>query len=203
MRPRLRGLFLPVVSKLEAQKTGFDFAKTRGIKMQNRSIAGALSLCLLLPAASAEALEQIYVQSGKLLHPAGKSLLDDIEIGAGWALPWQSDDGKWRSRVDLGLGFTNSKSDDAWRLMISPVLRYQPWQSTFFELGVGLAYISKTLWAPGHDMGGHWQFENRLGVGHDFGNFELSLNLTHYSNGGLQQQNPGAEMLGIRFARKF
>lgn len=171
--------------------------------MQKRLIAGGLGLFLLLPAASAQALEQVYVQSGKLLHPGGKNLLDDIEVGAGWALPWQSEAGEWRSRVDVGLGFTNSKSDDAWRLMISPVLRYQPRQSTFFELGVGLAYISNTLWAPGHDMGGHWQFENRLGVGHDFGSFELSLNLTHFSNGGLEKQNPGAEMLGIRLARKF
>jgi len=46
-------------------------------------------------------------------------------------------------------------------------------------------------------------FENRLGVEHDFGSFELSLNLTHFSNGGLEKQNPGAEMLGICLARKF
>ena len=169
-----------------------------------RRIIVGLNALLMLSAA--QAVDQIYVQGGALVRPAGKTFPDDVEAGLAWTLPWQWDGGRLSSRLNIALGYTDGKSHSSWRTLAMPALRYQTSvgdRGVFAELGIGVSYLSHAQWASGHDLGSHLQFMERLGIGYRFGKNELGLNLTHVSNGGFEQPNPGAEIVSIRFAHDF
>ena len=56
------------------------------------------------------------------------------------------------------------------------------------------------------DIGGHLQFTSALAFGARFGRYEqfsLSLRAQHTSNGGLNEHNPGLDMVGLSFAIEF
>lgn len=163
----------------------------------------ALTIGLLAPAA-APAVDLAYLQGGALVRPSAEGFPDDIEAGVGWALPWQWADGRLRSQLQAGLGYTENDGHAAWRVLVAPVLRYQPEAGgAFAEFGLGVAYLSNTRWAARHDLSSHLQFDSRLGAGYRFGQQEVSLNLTHFSNGGTTKPNRGAEVVSLRFARDF
>lgn len=168
-------------------------------------VAGVLALPALLTG-SAQAVEQVYVEGGTLLNPAGKSFPDDVEAGLGWSLPWQWFGGSLTSRLNIGIGYIDGKANGSWRALAIPMLRYQMGSGSrgaFAELGIGVTYLSNTRLAPDHDMSSHLQFIDRLGIGYRFDDNELSLNLTHISNAGLEQPNPGAETVSLRYSRRF
>ena len=167
-------------------------------------IGGVIYLCIAALPGFAQADEQLYLQTGALLRPSGDSFPNDIEAGLAYSLPWQWNDGRLTSKLDIGLGFTDSKSSHSLRAIVMPLLHYQTASSgVFVEAGIGLAYLSNSQWGSRHDLGSHLQFEQRLGIGYDFGNYDLSLNITHLSNGGLKDPNPGAETASVRFAHNF
>lgn len=168
-------------------------------------VAWVIALPELLTS-SAQAAEEFYFQGGVLLNPAGKSFPDDVEAGLGWSLPWQWVGGSLTSRLNIGVGFIDGKAEDSWRALAMPMLRYQMGserRGAFAELGVGVTYLSNTRLASDHDLSSHLQFIERLGIGYRFDDNELSLNLTHISNAGLEQPNPGAELASLRFSRRF
>ena len=149
----------------------------------------------------ASAQEQFFLQGGALTRPVGEHALNDAEAGIGWALPWHWADGRVRTRLDFAVAYTNTKADDVVRFQATPVLRYQASDHGFFaEIGIGLTHLSSSKWGRNHDLGGRFQFGSRLGLGYDFGKHDISLNITHYSNAGLKDENPGAEVLGIRYS---
>ena len=165
-----------------------------------------LGLSALFSLGSAQAVDEIYVDGGVLLHPTGKSFPSAIDAGLGWSLPWTWSGGALISRFDLGLGLIRNKDNDIWSLQAMPVLRYQPataQHGIFAELGIGLTYIDKTLFTARHDMGSHLQFEERLGVGYDYFDHAVSINFSHISNAGLAQPNPGANIASIRYTKTF
>jgi hypothetical protein len=165
-----------------------------------------LGICALFSIGSAQAVDQIYVDGGTMLHPTGKSFPSVIDAGLGWNLPWSSSGGTLSSRLDLGLGLIRSKENNIWLMQAMPVLRYKPaaaQNGVFTELGIGLTYINKTTFATGHDMGSHLQFEERLGVGYDYFGYAVSINLSHISNAGLAHPNPGADIASIRYTQTF
>ncbi|MFT4810750.1 MAG: lipid A 3-O-deacylase [Paraglaciecola sp.] len=52
----------------------------------------------------------------------------------------------------------------------------------------------------------HYQFEDRLGVTLAFGKQvkqSASIRYMHYSNGGLNDKNPGMDFLNLAYAYKF
>lgn len=165
-----------------------------------------LGISVLFSIGSAQAVDQIYVDGGALLHPTGKSFPSVIDSGLGWTLPWNSSGGTLTSRFDLGLGLIRSKESNIWSMQAMPVLRYKPAASlngVFAELGIGLTYINKTTFSSGHNMGSHLQFEERLGVGYDYFGYAVSINLSHISNAGLANPNPGADIASIRYTQSF
>ncbi|WP_263769193.1 acyloxyacyl hydrolase [Propionivibrio soli] len=166
-------------------------------------VVSLLAVCVAC-GTPAMAQESAYFQGGALTRPSGKNLINDAEAGAGWVLPWSWYEGRLSTRLDVGVGYTNTKADDALRFHVTPLLRYQAAQRGMFgELGVGVVYLSESDWGRHHELGGHLQFGTRVGVGYDFGDYDLSLNVLHVSNAGLKKHNPGAEIVGIRFSRSF
>ena len=56
------------------------------------------------------------------------------------------------------------------------------------------------------DLESRFQFEDRLGIVVEFGNQRresLALRYIHYSNGGLNDENPGLDFLNLGYAYRF
>ncbi|HSW71104.1 MAG TPA: acyloxyacyl hydrolase, partial [Gammaproteobacteria bacterium] len=63
----------------------------------------------------------------------------------------------------------------------------------YIELSIGAAYLSNTRFA-GRNLGIHFSFQDRAGVGITFGSkqqFSLGAHVVHYSNGSLSAHNSG------------
>jgi len=91
-------------------------------------------------------------------------------------------------------------------LSFTPMFRYnfgQYYESIpYIEAGVGAAYISKTK-LQGQNFGTHFQFENVIGIGFKFSDFDLSFRYIHYSNAGFDSNNAGVDFSMISISYKF
>ena len=105
-------------------------------------------------------------------------------------------------------GETNER-DTNFVLAISPVVQYPLGlineQQIFVEFGIGFSILDDTNFA-GKDVGGHFQFEDRLGLMTKFGTnneHQVALRYFHYSNGGLNSVNPGLDFISLSYMRYF
>lgn len=105
-------------------------------------------------------------------------------------------------------GETNER-DTNFVLAISPVVQYPLGfineQQIFVEFGIGFSILDDTNFA-GTDVGGHFQFEDRLGSMTKFGTnneHQVALRYFHYSNGGLNSVNPGLDFISLSYMRYF
>lgn len=77
---------------------------------------------------------------------------------------------------------------------------------TQWELGSGWFFEGSAMpglyvEGNGEDLGGAIQFRSSLGLGYEFDNgATLSMHYDHRSNAGLDDDNPGLETIGIRYA---
>ncbi len=74
-----------------------------------------------------------------------------------------------------------------------------------WEFGIGVSLVDDTRFA-GKDIGSHYQFEDRLGVLMEFGQHNeqsVAVRYMHYSNGGLNDHNPGMDFLNFAYAARF
>lgn len=75
----------------------------------------------------------------------------------------------------------------------------------YFDFGLGAARFNKKE-IGGRNLGSHFQFEDRLGFGCRFGEFqqfELGYRFLHYSNAGLAMHNDGINLQMIVFSYWF
>lgn len=105
-------------------------------------------------------------------------------------------------------GETNER-DTNFVWAISPVIQYPigsiNQKKMFVEFGIGLSMLVDTNFA-GKDVGGHFQFEDRLGLMMKFGTndeHQVALRYFHYSNGGLKSPNPGLDYIALSYLRYF
>jgi len=91
-------------------------------------------------------------------------------------------------------------------ISFTPMFRYnfgQYYESIpYLEAGVGGTYISKTQ-LEGENFGTHFQFENVIGIGFKFSDFDLSFRYIHHSNAGLSSNNSGVDFSIISISYKF
>ncbi|OFI32244.1 hypothetical protein BFC17_08110 [Alteromonas lipolytica] len=94
-------------------------------------------------------------------------------------------------------------------IALSPVLRktFSPSATGRFfgEFGIGLSLLDDTRFA-GKNVSTHYQFEDRLGLGYEFGRtyqYRLALRYFHYSNGGVKKPNPGLDFISLSFAMRL
>ncbi len=72
----------------------------------------------------------------------------------------------------------------------------------YIEAGVGASYFSKTRIAN-RNISSHWHFEDRVGAGVRYKNFDLSFRYMHYSNAGLVKPNQGIDIFIGSLSYKF
>ena len=140
-----------------------------------------------------------------------------------WSKRW-FEEGDWFLGGHYELGAAHMESDSAvfnttgaapnlQAVSFTPVFRLQrnaygsSRVAPFVEAGIGLAYLTKDRIqndsAPGADLGGHFQFENKLSAGVVFGKqqqYEASVNYFHYSNAGIEQPNDGIDSFSLSFS---
>jgi hypothetical protein len=125
---------------------------------------------------------------------------------------------EWLGDVDLYWEFSvnfwefgaDNQHDTNYALALSPVFSSQfatiankyPLK---WEFGIGVSLINDTSFA-GKDIGSHYQFEDRLGLVLEFGDNlkqSFAVRYMHYSNGGLNDKNPGMDFLNLSYAMHF
>ena len=99
--------------------------------------------------------------------------------------------------------------DSNFVLAISPVLKKTFCDclggKIYGEFGIGLSFLDDTKFA-GKNVSTHYQFEDRIGLGYEFGNnfrYKVALRYFHYSNGGLKKPNPGLDFISLSFSYKM
>lgn len=90
---------------------------------------------------------------------------------------------------------------------VVPLLRLRfdqgrsPW---FFEGGIGLILADRKYNTPDKQFATAWNFHDVLALGRNLNDrSELSLRITHTSNGGAKHPNPGENFLTVRWGTKF
>lgn len=136
-------------------------------------------------------------------------------IGLVWPWSWQhaTASGVWSGSTETYLGRWSANFDggriDVDQVGVVPLLRYRgadgasPW---FAEGGIGLVYMSRLFEIPRKRFSTRLNFADTVGLGRSFGErrqHEVSLRLTHFSNGGMKHPNPGQNVVGLKYAYLF
>ena len=72
---------------------------------------------------------------------------------------------------------------------------------TYLEFSLGPTLLSGST-IDGRELGGNFHFRSALALGRTFGarrNMHLALRVSHISNGGLREPNPGLDFIGLSF----
>ncbi|PMR74764.1 acyloxyacyl hydrolase [Billgrantia endophytica] len=104
-------------------------------------------------------------------------------------------------RLGTGLLLLSSGEEDgnaAW--LLTPALRwtFAHARQVFVEGNIGAALFLNTR-VEDRQLSTAFQFQDRLALGLPAGNGELTLSLTHYSNGGIKRPNDGFEILSLGY----
>lgn len=173
--------------------------------------ACAIAMAALATTAAAQALSVrgAFVQGGAADHDA-RSLGVGVIGGAAWqrdqsigrlSLHGEAYVARWGADLPAG------GHRDYWQLVAIPVLRLQFGASPFFaEAGIGLSYMDRLYRTPGKQFSTRLNFADVLAAGYAFGaqrESELSLRLSHFSNAGIRQPNPGENLYQLRYTRRF
>jgi len=137
-------------------------------------------------------------------------------VGAGWNWNWSQ-----RYRIGLLTGYTeatvgrwktstNAAVGDYWftQVGVTPVLRLFPGRESlwFGEIGIGANYISPLYRTDGKHFSTEFNFGDHAAVGRVIGDHRqgsVALRLQHFSNGGIDEPNPGENFLQLRCSYQF
>lgn len=120
-----------------------------------------------------------------------------LSLGPSLALALEVGLAAWSARQDAG------DRQESLQLTATPVFRWRgatgtsPW---FVEAGIGLSYHHRDYVAKSAHQRTRWNFNDVLGVGRNFGTQEVSLRVTHFSNGGWRRPNPGDTSALLRWS---
>ena len=143
---------------------------------------------------------------------ASPALADELGIGAGYSdYPDQGEDKAvlffeyrrtpFLDREVFSLAFAAAVSTTEvgdWYAGAGLAARWE-WRSRWFVDASLLAGLHEHG-VPGNDLGSLVNFRSLFGIGYTFGNGQrLSLVVTHISNAGLDDHNPGADALMLRY----
>jgi lipid A 3-O-deacylase len=174
--------------------------------MKKLLLAGAiLSSCLTF--ANAEGLND-YVDGVTFSIGQSKDDIDIYRIGLrkDFNSKWlQNKNGYLSGYYELTANYWKYKSENNFGVALSPVFAYyvdlgdiKP----YFEAGIGVSYWSKTH-IKTRNMSTHFHFEDRIGVGVRYKNFDFSFRYMHYSNAGIKNPNPGIDIFIGSISYKF
>ena len=108
--------------------------------------------------------------------------------------------------LEVAIGTLVSSDQSAALVSVGPVWRLPLGASrAFVDFGFSPTLLSSSRFDD-RELGGNFHFTSSLSVGASFGRleqFSLSLRAQHTSNGGLNADNPGLDMVGLNFSIDF
>ncbi|MBL0421292.1 acyloxyacyl hydrolase [Ramlibacter sp. AW1] len=134
-------------------------------------------------------------------------------VGVRWDWDWQAV--RWGSQfsaaTEASLGYWRAEIPGGHRsnvqLALVPLLRWRPQEGAspwFVEGGIGLSLHQRHHEAQEVRLSTRWNFHDTLAVGRSFGpDQELSLRVLHVSNAGARRPNPGADIVLLRWTRRY
>jgi lipid A 3-O-deacylase len=174
----------------------------------------AMALCAAALSFGAQAIDLspggVFVQGG-VADRGGYSLT----AGVIWPWSWQRQaaGGEWSGLTEAYVshwsGRVASARESFTQLGLVPIFRYRFSQGRsdwFTEAGIGVSAMDNRYQIEEKQFGTRFNFVDVLGLGRSFGaqrDRELSLRLTHFSNGGIKEPNPGENFLLLRYAALF
>jgi hypothetical protein len=167
--------------------------------------------------AGASARAELPMPSTLFIAEGGVSVHGTYTFTAGVAWPsrWQhvSHNGLWTASIETFVSYWSARLDGQRKgytqVAIAPVVRYRfdhgrsDW---FAEGGVGLSWLDDLYQRDHKRFSTRFNFHDTLGVGFNFGahrEHELSVRLTHVSNAGIKEPNPGENFIQLRYGRNF
>lgn len=168
--------------------------------------SAALAAALASLSLSAHALDGASLE-------AGRGSDDTTVARAALQWKWQRkwfEGGNWHvaGYWDASVAAWNAESTDIVDYGLTPVFRLQrrDGPGPYFEIAIGLHYLSEKTFSPTRSSGTHFQFGDHLAAGWRFGEqgrWDMSLRLQHLSNAGIDKPNPGIDFLLIRLSTHF
>lgn len=155
--------------------------------------------------------DMLFVQAGE----ADKATTA-YSVGAGWNWNWsqryriglltgytEATVGRWKTRTSAAVG-------DYWftQVGVTPVFRLFPGREGlwFGEIGIGANYISPAYHTDDKRFSTAFNFGDHAAVGRVIGDHRqgsVALRLQHFSNGGIDEPNPGENFLQLRCSYQF
>jgi lipid A 3-O-deacylase len=88
---------------------------------------------------------------------------------------------------------------------VVPVFRWKPQSAAnhYLEVGIGAAWVAPVYRRDDKQFSSRFQFRDHVALGWFVGHrrqWEVSLRVQHFSNAGIEQPNPGINMVGLRLA---
>lgn len=158
--------------------------------------------------------DSVYLQAGGSRRDARVA-----GVGLRWNSAWPTH--RWGISWSGALDFTvsgwsapvtagGSQREHTAHWALVPIVRWQPHEGRspwFAEAGLGLSLHHHRYRAEGQEQSSRWNFQEVVGVGRQLGDGEghaqVSLRLSHFSNGGLRRPNPGETWWTVRWSHAF
>lgn len=127
---------------------------------------------------------------------------DIISHNSSFGFDYLSDIGVsyWKDDT-LETGLNKQKSSN-FSISYSRILRKYITNNIFFDTGLGLSLHSEDS-IGGRDLGSHYQFESRVGLGYERLTYRSVLSMYHYSNGGTNGKNQGMNVFMLNVSKYF
>ncbi len=134
-----------------------------------------------------------------------------VTAGVVWPWSWRREirNGELTGITEAFISHWSARGGDGrqslTQLGLLPMLRYRGDRGRsdwFIEGGIGVSVMDQTY----KGFSTRFNFIDVIGVGRSFGpqqRRELSLRLSHESNGGIKKPNPGENLLQLRYAMMF
>ena len=152
-------------------------------------------LALLLPGASAHALDSLSLEFGRGTHD-----VEDWRIGAQWRQkPKWLEDTLMRLYWDASVATWQSTTGALTDVGLTPTFRYGHEQGGYFDVGIGVHLLSETQISESIEFSTKFQFGDHLGIGYRHDRYDFSFRLQHLSNAGIKNPNPGINFFQLRF----
>ena len=139
-----------------------------------------------------------------------------VTAGVVWPWSWRREIGNSGELTGITEGFVSHWSargaDDRQSLTqigVLPMLRYRGERGRsawFIEGGIGVSVMDRIYATPDKQFSTRFNFVDVIGVGRSFGpqqRREVSLRISHVSNAGIKNPNPGENLLQLRYAAMF
>ncbi|WP_108649800.1 acyloxyacyl hydrolase [Dongshaea marina] len=140
-------------------------------------------------------------------HGSGSTDVLKLAVQKHFSKSWlRSDVGALYAKQQLWVGYWNSDANNLWSVGYAPVAEYrfftQGYWHPYVEAGFGPVYLSGDS-IGSKNLGSHYQFESRFGIGLRVRHHDISARLTHTSNGGLKDPNDGFDSWELGYSYHF